>query len=109
MSKSGYTRSAASLTELLESIVLVPQGSGYVLQSTDENISKIKATPSGNEIDNILKASMSNCKESVNDVLIKGLVELCKEKPVGLDAVQWLGNWLLQNNPNKPQVIDPDE
>ena len=52
---------------------------------------------------------MGSTSESINDVLVKGLVELCKVKPVGLDAVEWLGHYLLHNNPNKPKVIDPDE
>ena len=37
---------------------------------------------------------------TMNKVLVDGLVELCKVKPSGLDAVQWLGEWLLRNNPN---------
>ena len=44
-----------------------------------------------------------------NVVLIDGLVELCKVKPVGLEAVQWLGEWLLNNNPKKPRVDLIDE
>jgi len=28
---------------------------------------------------------------------------------VGKDAILWLADWLLSNNPNKPQVILPDE
>lgn len=45
----------------------------------------------------------------MHDLLVTGLVALCKAKPVGLDAVQWLGEWLLANNPNKPRVDDPDD
>jgi hypothetical protein len=26
-----------------------------------------------------------------------------------LDAVRWLGEWFLANNPVKPNVVDPDE
>ncbi len=52
---------------------------------------------------------MGNASESINDVLVKGLVELCKVKPVGLEAVEWLGQYLLQNNPSKPKVVDPDD
>ena len=45
--------------------------------------------------------------ESVHQVLVKGLVELCKVKPVGPEAVKFLGEWLLVNNPNKPSVNEP--
>ena len=46
---------------------------------------------------------------SVHDLLVTGLVELCKVKPVGIDAVKWLGEWLIDNNPNKPRVDGPDD
>ncbi|KAI9142275.1 nucleoside diphosphate kinase [Paraphysoderma sedebokerense] len=39
-------------------------------------------------------------------VLSQGLTQLCKEKPG--DPAEWLGKWLLHNNPNKPRVIEPD-
>ncbi len=34
-------------------------------------------------------------------ILTKGLVELSKAKPE--NAPEWLGEWLLKNNPNKPK------
>ena len=39
---------------------------------------------------------------SLQGVLTDALAALCKEKPAGLDAVEFLGKWLLENNPNKP-------
>ncbi|TMW55409.1 hypothetical protein Poli38472_013300 [Pythium oligandrum] len=39
------------------------------------------------------------------DVVAKGLTELCRQKPVGLKAVKWLGQWFLQNNPTQPAVM----
>ena len=36
------------------------------------------------------------------------LAELCKEKPAGLDAVRFLGQWLLDHNPNQPAVQEPE-
>lgn len=60
-------------------------------------------------MESAIKSPMPNCSESVHDVLVTGLVELCKVKPVGVDAVQWLGEWLLNNNPNQPRVIEPDD
>jgi len=41
---------------------------------------------------------------SLQDVLTKGLTKLCQVKPVGLDSIDWLGNWLLANNPCRPAV-----
>jgi nucleoside-diphosphate kinase len=37
--------------------------------------------------------------------LNKGLTELCKNKPE--NPTLWLGQWLLENNPNKPKVVEP--
>ena len=47
---------------------------------------------------------MAEGTESIYELLVTGLVELCKVKPVGIDAVQWLGEWLLANNPRQPRV-----
>jgi len=44
-------------------------------------------------------------KKSLNDVLVDGLTQLCRIKPVGTNAVIWLAEWLLRNNPNKPRVV----
>ncbi|KAL4109753.1 hypothetical protein PRIC1_001448 [Phytophthora ramorum] len=38
------------------------------------------------------------------NLVVKGLTELCREKPPGLDAVKWLGNWFLDHNPAQPKV-----
>merc|ERR1712136_533373 len=43
--------------------------------------------------------------KEVNPTLLAGLTELCKKKPG--DAVTWLADWLIDNNPNKPSVKDP--
>uniref|UniRef100_A0A3Q2QND1 Nucleoside diphosphate kinase B n=1 Tax=Fundulus heteroclitus TaxID=8078 RepID=A0A3Q2QND1_FUNHE len=40
--------------------------------------------------------------QSVNPVLLRGLTELCKEKP--LNPRIWLADWLLKNDPNQPQI-----
>ncbi len=88
---------------------MVPAGGEYVLQSDLEAISKIKRRPTGEEIEAMIKAPLTNGgKDSIHSLLVTGLVELCKVKPVGVDAVEWLGNWLLDNNPNKPSVHEYD-
>ncbi|XP_033110041.1 nucleoside diphosphate kinase homolog 5-like isoform X2 [Anneissia japonica] len=43
----------------------------------------------------------------VNPTLLRGLTNLCKQKPG--DPITWLADWLIQNNPNKPCVNDKVE
>eukprot|EP00601_Ochromonadales_sp_CCMP2298_P028735 CAMPEP_0173346386 /NCGR_PEP_ID=MMETSP1144-20121109/12534_1 /TAXON_ID=483371 /ORGANISM="non described non described, Strain CCMP2298" /LENGTH=158 /DNA_ID=CAMNT_0014293685 /DNA_START=29 /DNA_END=501 /DNA_ORIENTATION=+ len=102
LAHAGFARNILSLTSLIESIDIVPQGADFVLQSSNEDISNIKKRATGAELEAMVKAPMPNCPESIQDVLVTGLVELCKVKPVGVDAVEWLGNWLLNNNPPQP-------
>lgn len=109
LAHAGVVRNIPSLTHLIESIDLFPQGLNSVLQSSIDGISNIKKRATGDELESAIKSPMNNCSESVHDVLVTGLVELCKVKPVGVDAVQWLGEWLLNNNPNQPRVIEPDD
>ncbi|XP_064651264.1 nucleoside diphosphate kinase homolog 5-like [Lineus longissimus] len=48
------------------------------------------------------QAARDYLSKSVNPTLLKGLTELCKQKPS--EPVTWLADWLLENNPNKPRV-----
>jgi hypothetical protein len=50
-------------------------------------------------------------KEKLEATLVTGLTLLAKEKPSRdpMAAIEWLGNWLLQNNPNKPRIFAPEE
>lgn len=41
-------------------------------------------------------------KEFVNPILVEGLTQVCRNKP--LDPIVWLATWLLMNNPNKPKM-----
>ncbi len=56
-----------------------------------------------------LKTALEGADVSMNELLVEGLVQLCKVKPTGLDAVEWLGRWLIENNPTKPCVEEPDD
>ncbi|XP_041049798.1 nucleoside diphosphate kinase homolog 5 [Carcharodon carcharias] len=38
----------------------------------------------------------------VNPTLLRGLTKLCKQKPT--DPIIWLADWLIANNPNKPNI-----
>jgi len=51
------------------------------------------------------QAAKDYLARAVNPTLLKGLTELCKQKP--RDPVVWLADWLLDNNPNKPKVKEP--
>ena len=46
-------------------------------------------------------------KAFLGETLQKGLVTLCKEKPSAdrAEALEFLGRWLLENNPNKPHEV----
>ncbi|ORZ36894.1 nucleoside diphosphate kinase [Catenaria anguillulae PL171] len=46
-------------------------------------------------------------ESAVYPVLTKGLVALCTEKPS--NPTEWLGRWLLHNNPNKPRTVEPSQ
>jgi len=110
LAAAGLTRSKADLAVLLEAVKMVPAGGEYVLQSSLEAIGKVKRRPTGEEIEAVIKAPLNkDTKESIHSLLVTGLVELCKVKPVGVDAVDWLGDWLLDNNPNKPAILETYE
>eukprot|EP00698_Gefionella_okellyi_P003007 TRINITY_DN12834_c0_g1_i1.p1 TRINITY_DN12834_c0_g1~~TRINITY_DN12834_c0_g1_i1.p1 ORF type:complete len:602 (+),score=193.38 TRINITY_DN12834_c0_g1_i1:39-1844(+) len=44
-------------------------------------------------------------QQHLQPVLVKALTELCKSKPT--DPVIWLGDWLVEHNPARPQVSAP--
>jgi hypothetical protein len=90
---------------LLETIQLIHLGNEMVLQSTNDKVPKIKKRPTGDEIESMLKEHIKGEEgKTLHELLVEGLVELCKVKPVGIDAVEWLGEWLIANNPHKPRV-----
>jgi hypothetical protein len=81
-----------------------------VLQSTIESISKIKERATGSNLEAKIKSPLQHTSSStLHDFLVTGLVELCKVKPVGIEAVKWLGQWIIENNPNKPAVFSVDD
>lgn len=72
----------------------------------------VEAIPSQLEVEEIMNEKPEprphvTSTKSLNEVLVDGLTQLCRIKPVGMDAVTWLGHWLLRNNPNKPSVEEP--
>lgn len=51
------------------------------------------------------QASKDYLAKEISPTLLTGLTALCKQKPG--DPITWLADWLMENNPNKPQVKDP--
>ena len=60
----------------------------------------LEPLPNSEELEEYIKA---NIAETLN----KALVTLCKEKPSAnsTEALTFLANWMLKNNPNKPQMV----
>ncbi|KAG7328865.1 hypothetical protein KOW79_007039 [Hemibagrus wyckioides] len=50
------------------------------------------------------EAATDYLSRNINPTLLSGLTELCKTKPA--DPFTWLADWLIQNNPNKPQISE---
>lgn len=63
------------------------------------------------EVGQLSEDSQPTIPSALQDALCKGLTELAKQKPSQdpTAAIIWLGDWLLQHNPNKPLVYGPDE
>lgn len=107
---TNLNRSRDSLQYLLDNISLEPFGiSELALQTNFETIKKQKKRPTGDDVEAALKAGQGLGEQSIHEILCSGMVELCKNKPGGLSAVKWLGEWLLANNPRKPCVDSPDD
>lgn len=108
LDKATLNRSNKSLAKLAHSVQLVEKGGQTFLESSLPGISKPKVVPSGDGARQFIGRTKAG-DETLPIFLTKALTELCKEKPSGLDAVRWLGNWLLENNPNQPRVEEPED
>jgi len=104
--KAGLSRGEASLKKLAESLDLREQGGQTFLESSLPGVLKPKVVPSGEGVRQYIGRTKAG-DETFPEFLTTALSELCKAKPAGLEAVRWLGNWLLENNPNKPKVEEP--
>ena len=56
-------------------------------------------------------AAREYIQAELTPVLVKGFAALCKEKPSAqkLEAIQWLADWLRENNPRRPNAFAEDE
>ena len=106
LAASKVTRAKDQLMSLVDTLYLSPYGDDLALQSSFDSIKMQKKRPTGEEVETVIKTpgSAGPTDESVYDVMVTGLVELCKAKPVGTDAVTWLGEWLIANNPSAPRL-----
>ncbi|KAJ8612224.1 hypothetical protein CTAYLR_002926 [Chrysophaeum taylorii] len=108
LDKATLNRSEKSLSKLADSLDLVEKGGQTFLESSIPGISKPKVVPSGDGVRQFIGRTKAG-DETLPEFLTKALAELCKEKPSGIEAVRWLGNWLLENNPNQPRVEEPSD
>jgi len=79
----------------------VGHGSGSLAVAFDELkffFSKLLADPLPSN-----KEAKNFVNDTISPTLTAGLVELCEVKPK--NPVEWLANWLIANNPNKPQFV----
>jgi len=81
---------------------MTPEGKTYIL-STLTGIPKPKLALNGNNVKEYLN-NLQTGDEKLPETLVNGLSELCKVKPTKIDAIRWLGQWLLEHNPSQPQV-----
>eukprot|EP00053_Salpingoeca_punica_P001659 m.34417 g.34417 ORF g.34417 m.34417 type:complete len:198 (+) comp11147_c0_seq1:93-686(+) len=52
------------------------------------------------------KQARDSIEQTVTPTLTRALTALCKAKPA--DPLTWLADWLVENNPNKPKVVEPE-
>ena len=73
------------------------------IHSTNVYISPTNRVDTDDAVDSMLNSKIGT-KDTMRSVLLKGLVELSKVKPRKEEAIEWLGNWLINNNPAQPIV-----
>lgn len=98
-------RDQESFQALAESVDVQTENGRTFLTSNLGPLKKPKVIPTKDDAKKLIENTKAGA-DCLPDLLVKGLSELCRAKPAGLDAVQWLGEWLLANNPNQPQVAE---
>ena len=86
----------------------VVKGGTNFLESSIKGINPPKAELEGDGVRQYI-ANTKAGDQMLPEFLTTAMAELCKEKPAGLDAVRWLGQWLIDNNPNQPQIEEPED
>jgi hypothetical protein len=98
-------RTEDGLRRLVESIELAEDQGRLFIQSTIVGIPKPKKHLDGTNIKQYLN-DLKTGDETLPETLVNGLAELCKVKPTKIEAIRWLGHWLLEHNPDQPQVAE---
>ncbi|ETV89554.1 hypothetical protein H257_00788 [Aphanomyces astaci] len=100
------TKTQADYFHLVESLFFAPSGGVNELQlhSSLAGMRPPVAFATAAAAQHYLTNAQSG-NERFSQVLSRGLMMLCKDKPMGLQAITRLGKWLLENNPNKPKVV----
>ncbi|GMH58397.1 hypothetical protein TrRE_jg8771 [Triparma retinervis] len=106
LKEAGITRSEENLTKLADSIDIYTKGSNTYISSSLPAIKDNKIIPQGPAVKDYIDSTVIS-GVTLPELLTTALSELCKAKPAGLDAVRWLGEWLIENNPNQPHVEEP--
>lgn len=102
---AGLSRHNHCLEVLVQSLTINKRGLSLVLESTNQYLRSSASRISCESVDELMHAKAKN-GDSLQQVLLAGLVELCKVKPSGEVAISSLGKWLIENNPNKPKVVE---
>mmetsp|Transcript_4461 Transcript_4461/g.8999 ORF Transcript_4461/g.8999 Transcript_4461/m.8999 type:complete len:161 (+) Transcript_4461:77-559(+) len=106
LKEAALTRSEEDLTKLADSIDIYTKGDRTYISSSLPAIKDNKVIPAGPAVKEYIDNTVIG-DVTLPELLTTALSELCKAKPAGLDAVRWLGEWLLENNPNQPHVEEP--
>merc|ERR1719399_2511863 len=79
-------------------------------ETQDFLLRKSVAAKSG--LQTVLPGTGFDIEPSLLQFVSKGLVSLCQTRPHGelnnLQALEYLSGWLVKNNPNKPEVVEPE-
>jgi len=79
------------------------------LLSSQEEIQQRMNQPLSSTSTSSSQSQSQQPSATLNTILTTALTKLCQLKPNKLDAIEWLGNYLLRENPNQPQVQQPDD
>jgi hypothetical protein len=96
-------RTEAGLQRLVESIELAQDETRLYIHSTLVGIPPPKKVLNGANVKKFI-SELKTGDEYLPETLITALSELCKVKPTKIDAIRWLGRYLLEHNPNQPLV-----
>ena len=106
--RARITRSDDDVRRLADSVDVFELEGATRLRSNVEEIRPPRHIPRGDAVRDFINETRVG-DDRLPALLTRGLSELCKVKPAGLDAVKWLGEWLLKNNPNQPAVDEPED